>query len=151
MCKPNLIHEKGTKVVGLNCNPLQPDLLLSIGNDHFDSTKSLVVIGRYISKNYYGDALHPIDFINISTGQLVAELMDPNVTTISPVNKLHPREDIPMVVQGLRSWTSHNLEAREKRMLLCWEVSKKLIKKHGNNSDDDYDNDILRSKDNGLE
>lgn len=30
-----LIHKKGSKVVGLHCNPLQPDLLLSCGNDHF--------------------------------------------------------------------------------------------------------------------
>lgn len=30
-----LIHKKGTKVVGLHCNPFQPDLLLSCGNDHF--------------------------------------------------------------------------------------------------------------------
>lgn len=59
-----------------------------------DSSESLVVIGRYISENYDGAALHPIDFINISTGQLVAEVIDPNITTISPVNKLHPREDI---------------------------------------------------------
>ncbi|KAM3382321.1 protein DAMAGED DNA-BINDING 2 [Capsicum galapagoense] len=234
MCEPNLIHKKGTKVVGLNCNPLQPDLLLSCGNDHFariwdmrrleagsslynlehkrvvssayfsplsgskilttsldnrirvwdsifgnldypsreivhshdfnryltafraewdakDSSESLVVIGRYISENYDGAALHPIDFINISTGQLVAEVMDPNITTISPVNKLHPREDI------LASGSSRSLfiwrpkkpdiaQPREKRMLLCGEVGKKLSKKHGNNSDDDSDNDIFRSK-----
>lgn len=38
MSKPTLIHKKGTKVVGLNCNPLQPDLLLSCGNDHFVSS-----------------------------------------------------------------------------------------------------------------
>ncbi|KAF3641416.1 Protein DAMAGED DNA-BINDING 2 [Capsicum annuum] len=234
MCEPNLIHKKGTKVVGLNCNPLQPDLLLSCGNDHFAriwdmrrleagsslynlehkrvvssayfsplsgskilttsldnrirvwdsifgnldypsreivhshdfnryltafraewdakaSMQSLVVIGRYISENYDGAALHPIDFINISTGQLVAEVMDPNITTISPVNKLHPREDI------LASGSSRSLfiwrpkkpdiaQPREKRMLLCGEVGKKLSKKHGNNSDDDSDNDIFRSK-----
>lgn len=59
-----------------------------------DPTESLAVIGRYISENYNGAALHPIDFIDISTGQLVAEVMDPNITTISPVNKLHPRDDI---------------------------------------------------------
>lgn len=52
------------------------------------------MVGRYISENYNGVALHPIDFIDTSTGQLVAEVMDPNVTTISPVNKLHPREDV---------------------------------------------------------
>lgn len=59
-----------------------------------DSSESLAVIGRYISENYNGAALHPIDFIDISTGQLVAEIMDPNITTISPVNKLHPRDDV---------------------------------------------------------
>lgn len=32
-----LIHKKGSKVVGLRCNPVQPDLLLSCGNDHFVS------------------------------------------------------------------------------------------------------------------
>lgn len=32
-----LIHKKGSKVVGLHCNPVQPDLLLSAGNDHFVS------------------------------------------------------------------------------------------------------------------
>ncbi|CAL5388528.1 unnamed protein product [Camellia sinensis] len=172
-----LIHKKGSKVVGLHCNPVQPDLLLSCGNDHFariwdmrrlesgsslcslahrrvvnsayfsprsgskilttsqdnrvrvwdsifgnlgspsreivhshdfnrhltpfraewdpkDPSESLVVIGRYISENYNGAALHPIDFIDISTGKLVAEVMDPNITTISPVNKLHPRDDV---------------------------------------------------------
>ncbi|CAN4115786.1 unnamed protein product [Withania somnifera] len=239
MSSPTLIHKKGTKVVGLNCNPLQPDLLLSCGNDHFariwdmrrleagsslynlehrrvvssayfsplsgskilttsldnrirvwdsifgnldypsreivhshdfnryltafraewdvkDSSESLVVIGRYISENYDGAALHPIDFIDISTGQLVAEVMDPNITTIIPVNKLHPREDI------LASGSSRSLfiwrpkkpdiaqPREEKRMLLCGEVSKKLNKKHGGNSDDDSDNDIFRGKDNGL-
>ena len=35
--EPILIHKKGSKVVGLHCNPVQPDLLLSCGNDHFVS------------------------------------------------------------------------------------------------------------------
>lgn len=59
-----------------------------------DPLESLAVVGRYISENYNGAALHPIDFIDTSTGQLVSEVMDPNITTISPVNKLHPRDDI---------------------------------------------------------
>lgn len=59
-----------------------------------DPSESLAVIGRYISENYDGTALHPIDFIDISTGQLVAEVMDRNISTISPVNKLHPRDDV---------------------------------------------------------
>ena len=33
-----LIHKKGSKVVGLHCNPVQPELLLSCGNDHFVSS-----------------------------------------------------------------------------------------------------------------
>lgn len=52
------------------------------------------MVGRYISENYNGTALHPIDFIDASNGQLVAEVMDPNITTITPVNKLHPRDDV---------------------------------------------------------
>lgn len=175
--QPILIHKKGTKVTGLHCNPVQPDLLLSSGNDRFariwdvrrleagcslaslahgrvvnsayfspqtgtkilttsldnrvriwdsiygnlespsreivhshdfnrhltpfraewdpkDPFESLAVIGRYISENYNGVALHPIDFIDTSSGKLVAEVMDPDITTISPVNKLHPRDDL---------------------------------------------------------
>ncbi|KAL3649149.1 DNA damage-binding protein 2 [Castilleja foliolosa] len=174
---PTLIHKKRSKVTGLHCHPLQPDLLLSCGNDHFariwdmrrleagssiyalphtrvvnsayfspqtgskilttsqdnrlrvwdsifgnmdspsreivhshdfnrhltafraewdpkDVSESLVVVGRYISENYNGVALHPIDFIDVSTGQLVAEVIDPNIRTITPVNKLHPRDDV---------------------------------------------------------
>lgn len=59
-----------------------------------DPSESVAVVGRYISENYNGIALHPIDFFNISTGQLIAEVMDPNITTISPVNKLHPQYDV---------------------------------------------------------
>lgn len=59
-----------------------------------DPSESLAVIGRYISENYNGVALHPIDFIDTSTGKLVAEVLDPDITTISPVNKLHPQDDV---------------------------------------------------------
>ncbi|KAH7672934.1 DNA damage-binding protein 2 [Dioscorea alata] len=174
---PFLIHKKGTKVVGLHCNPVEPGLLLSCGNDHFariwdirrleagssldnlrhgrvvnsayfsprtgskilttsidnrirvwdsiftnmespsreivhsqdfnrhltpfraewdpkDPSESLAVVGRYISENYDGVALHPIDFIDTTSGKLVAEVIEPDITTISPVNKLHPRDDV---------------------------------------------------------
>ncbi|KAJ0984113.1 hypothetical protein J5N97_002469 [Dioscorea zingiberensis] len=174
---PFLIHRKGTKIVGLHCNPVEPGLLLSCGNDHFariwdirhleagsslynlhhgrvvnsayfsprtgskilttsidnrirvwdsiftnmetpsreivhshdfnrhltpfraewdpkDPSESLAVIGRYISENYNGVALHPIDFIDTTSGKLVAEVIEPDITTISPVNKLHPRDDV---------------------------------------------------------
>ncbi|CAL9134246.1 unnamed protein product [Musa acuminata var. zebrina] len=189
--EPILVHKKGSKVVGLHCNPVQPDVLLSCGNDHFariwdarrlgtesclaslahgrvvnsayfspltgnkilttsqdnrirvwdsifgnleypsreivhshdfnrhltpfraewdpkDPSESLVVIGRYISENYDGVALHPIDFIDTSTGKLVAEVIDTDVTTISPVNKLHPQD--------------HILASGSSRTLLIWKA-----------------------------
>ncbi|XP_065878301.1 protein DAMAGED DNA-BINDING 2 [Euphorbia lathyris] len=224
-----LIHKKGSKVVGLHCNPVHPELLLSCGNDHFariwdirrleagsslydlghkrvvnsayfsplsgskilttsqdnrisvwdsifgnldspsreivhshdfnrhltpfraewdprDPSESLAVVGRYISENFNGIALHPIDFIDTSNGQLVAEVMDPNITTISPVNKLHPRDDI------LASGSSRSLfiwkpklkekseveESKEKRkIIICGNAEKKSKRKKGDESDDD--------------
>ncbi|KAK4606106.1 hypothetical protein RGQ29_000396 [Quercus rubra] len=218
-----LIHKKGSKVVGLHCNPVQPELLLSCGNDHFariwdlrrmeagsslydlahkrvvnsayfsplsgskilttsqdnrlriwdsifgdldspsreivhtewdpkDPSESLAVIGRYISENYNGAALHPIDFIDISTGQLVAEVMDPNITTITPVNKLHPRDDV------LASGSSRSLfiwrpkekselveQKVERKIVICDRAEKKRSRKYGNRSDDS-DDDKFTSK-----
>ncbi|KAL7247314.1 hypothetical protein ACSBR2_002266 [Camellia fascicularis] len=230
-----LIHKKGSKVVGLHCNPVQPDLLLSCGNDHFariwdmrrlesgsslcslahrrvvnsayfsprsgskilttsqdnrlqvwdsifgnlgspsreivhshdfnrhltpfraewdpkDPSESLVVIGRYISENYNGAALHPIDFIDISTGKLVAEVMDPNITTISPVNKLHPRDDV-LATGSSRSIFIWNPKEKseivqqkdEKKIVLCGKAEKKLNKKFDGESDDS-DDDIRKIK-----
>ncbi|KAM7527672.1 hypothetical protein LguiB_031082 [Lonicera macranthoides] len=230
-----LIHKKGSKVVGLHCNPLQPDLLLSCGNDHFariwdmrrveartslyelshkrvvnsayfspsgskilttsqdnrlriwdsifgnldspsreivhshdfsrhltpfraewdpkDPSESLVVIGRYISENYDGVALHPIDFIDISTGQLAAEVMDPNITTISPVNKLHPRDDV------LASGNSRSIfiwrpkekselvrRREEKKIIICGRSEKKSSSKKFKGESDDSDDDNTFSK-----
>ncbi|GLT73345.1 hypothetical protein SLA2020_452120 [Shorea laevis] len=185
-----LIHKKGSKVVGLHCNPVQPDLLLSCGNDHFariwdirrmeagsslcnlahkrvvnsayflhsewdpkDPSESLAVIGRYISENYNGAALHPIDFIDISTGQLVAEVMDPNITTISPVNKLHPRDDV-LATGSSRSlfiWKpkeeSEPVEQKdERKIIVCGRAEKKRSRKSGDKSDDDSDDDKFTSK-----
>lgn len=231
-----LIHKKGSKVVGLHCNPVQPELLLSCGNDHFariwdmrqlkagsslsdlahkrvvnsayfsplsgskilttsqdnrlriwdsifgnldspsreivhshdfnrhltpfraewdpkDPTESLAVIGRYISENYNGAALHPIDFIDISTGQLVAEVMDPNITTISPVNKLHPRDDI-LASGSSRSlfiWRpkekSEPVEKKdESKIIICGGSMKKRKGKFGGESDDDSEDDGCVSK-----
>ncbi|KAM7522075.1 hypothetical protein LguiA_011977 [Lonicera macranthoides] len=230
-----LIHKKGSKVVGLHCNPLQPDLLLSCGNDHFariwdmrrveartslyelshkrvvnsayfspsgskilttsqdnrlriwdsifgnldspsreivhshdfsrhltpfraewdpkDPSESLVVIGRYISENYDGVALHPIDFIDISTGQLAAEVMDPNITTISPVNKLHPRDDV-LASGNSRSifiWRpkekSELVRPREeKKIIICGRSEKKSSSKKFKGESDDSDDDNTFSK-----
>ncbi|KAL0391211.1 UNVERIFIED_CONTAM: protein DAMAGED DNA-BINDING 2 [Sesamum calycinum] len=219
--KPILIHKKGTKVTGLHCHPLQPDLLLSCGNDHFariwdmrrpeagssiyelphkrvvnsayfspqtgskilttsqdnrlrvwdsifgnldspsreivhshdfnrhltafraewdpkDTSESLIVVGRYISENYNGVALHPIDFIDISTGQLVAEVMDPNITTITPVNKLHPRDDV--LASGSSSGQGMS------RIVLCGKGEKERKGKLEDDSGDDLDDDAYGSK-----
>uniref|UniRef100_A0A804MMX9 Uncharacterized protein n=1 Tax=Zea mays TaxID=4577 RepID=A0A804MMX9_MAIZE len=64
-----------------------------LDNPH-DYNETVAVVGRYISENYNGVALHPIDFIDTSSGKLLAEVMDPDIITISPVNKLHPQDDI---------------------------------------------------------
>ncbi|KAF9620459.1 hypothetical protein IFM89_012636 [Coptis chinensis] len=231
-----LIHKKGSKVVGLQCNPVQPELLLSCGNDHFariwdmrkleaqsslvdlphkrvvnaayfsprsgskilttaqdnririwdsifgnlespsreivhshdfnrhltpfraewdpkDPSESLAVIGRYISENYNGAALHPIDFIDTSTGQLVAQVMEPNITTISPVNKLHPRDNV-MATGSSRSlfiWRTKDdselvQEKDERKIILCGKSGKKPKGKFDCGSDDDSDNDTFSPK-----
>ncbi|KAJ6844536.1 putative protein DAMAGED DNA-BINDING 2 [Iris pallida] len=231
--EPVLIHKKGSKVVGLHCNPAQPDILLSCGNDHFariwdarrlvgesslaslshgrvvnsayfsprtgnkimttsqdnrirvwdsifgnldspsreivhshdfnrhltpfraewdpkDPSESLVVIGRYISENYNGVALHPIDFIDISTGKLVAEVIEPEITTISPVNKLHPRDDV-LASGSSRSlfiWrpreeddsSRHQHEQKSKGFIVP-KAEKKSRRKFDQESDDDSDLD----------
>ncbi|KAJ4834688.1 DNA damage-binding protein 2 [Turnera subulata] len=235
-----LIHKKGSKVVGLHCNPVQPEILLSCGNDHFariwdmrrleagsslcdlshrrvvnsayfspvtgnkilttaqdnrlriwdsifgdlgspsreivhshdfnrhltpfraewdpkDPSESLVVVGRYISENYHGAALHPIDFIDVSTGQLVAEVIDPHITTITPVNKLHPRDDI-LASGSSRSlfiWMpkekSESVEPKdERKIIFCGTDEKKFKRKFGGESDDDSDDDGCGSKGKNL-
>ncbi|MEW5309312.1 MAG: hypothetical protein WDW38_001207 [Sanguina aurantia] len=62
--------------------------------DPKDPTESRIVIGRYISEDFDGQALHPVDILDISSGALLQQCIDTNLTTISPVNKPHPRRDI---------------------------------------------------------
>lgn len=81
-------------LVNLYSNLHTCTLTVEDGNLVQDLSESLAVIGRYISENYDGVALHPIDFIDMSTGKLVAEVMNTDITTISPVTKLHPRDDV---------------------------------------------------------
>jgi DNA damage-binding protein 2 len=45
----------------------------------------------YISEEYGGQALHPIDVLDISRGRCLRALVDDNLTTISPVVAFHPR------------------------------------------------------------
>ncbi|KAK2376409.1 DNA damage-binding protein 2 [Trifolium repens] len=228
-----LIHKKGSKVTGIHCNPIQPDILLTCGNDHYariwdmrrleagsslcslehkrvvnsayfspisgnkilttsqdnrlriwdsifgnmespsreivhshdfnrhltpfkaewdpkDPSESLAVVGRYISENFNGTALHPIDFIDTSTGQLIAEVMDPNITTISPVNKLHPRDDI-LATGSSRSlfiWKPKEKcelveENDETKIVVCGKAEKKRGKKKVDNSDESDDDGFI--------
>ncbi len=43
-------------------------------------------------------ALHPIDVLDASTGRLLSQLVDANLSTICPVNKPHPRVNV--IVSG---------------------------------------------------
>ena len=53
---------------------------------------------RYISEDFGGVALHPIDVLDASTGRLLSQLVDANLSTICPVNKPHPRVNV--IVSG---------------------------------------------------
>eukprot|EP00198_Chlamydomonas_reinhardtii_P004209 XP_001693545.1 UV-damaged DNA binding complex subunit 2 protein [Chlamydomonas reinhardtii] len=59
--------------------------------DAKDPTESVFVVGRYISEDFGGVALHPVDVMSAADGGLLRQLTDTNLTTISPVNKPHPR------------------------------------------------------------
>jgi hypothetical protein len=62
--------------------------------DPKDLTERLIIIGRYISEDWGGVALHPVDVLDAHTGVLLQQLTDINLTTICPVNKPHPRRDL---------------------------------------------------------
>eukprot|EP00884_Botryococcus_braunii_P017509 jgi/Botrbrau1/4441/Bobra.0348s0029.2 len=62
--------------------------------DPKDPSERLFVVGRYISDVFDGQALHPIDIYDAGTGNLLTSLVDPNLTTICPVNKPHPRLEV---------------------------------------------------------
>ncbi|KAG1669438.1 hypothetical protein FOA52_004071 [Chlamydomonas sp. UWO 241] len=62
--------------------------------DPKDSREGRFVVGRYISEEYNGLARHPIDVMDASTGRLLRELVDSNLETITPVNKMHPMRDV---------------------------------------------------------
>ena len=72
------------------CPALCESLCVSVQDEH----ERLTVCGRYISEDYEGVALHPIDFIDASTGAVAAAVVDRHLTTICPVNLPHPRLDI---------------------------------------------------------
>lgn len=62
--------------------------------DPKDLSESKILCGRYISENFDGVALHPIDIFDTSDGSHLAEMIDPVMLTISPVNLFHPRLDL---------------------------------------------------------
>ncbi|GJQ15006.1 hypothetical protein GpartN1_g6797.t1 [Galdieria partita] len=87
--------------------------------DPKDWKEDLILCGRYIGEEYYDPntdsmvRLHPIDLYSACSGQIVAELVDLNIPTISPLNKFHPTWD--KIISG----TSYNLflwEDKEKAM-----------------------------------
>jgi len=80
--------------------------------DPKDPHERLAIIGRYISESYDGTALHPVDLIDAGTGANVGELVDPNLTTICPVNKAHPRRDV-IITGSSRSLYAWKPEADE--------------------------------------
>ncbi|KAG0463808.1 hypothetical protein HPP92_019877 [Vanilla planifolia] len=206
-----LIHKKGSKVVGLHCNPSQPDLLLSCGNDHFlesgsslvnlahervvnsayfspqtgskilttsqdnrirvwdsifgdlsqpsreivhshdfnrhltpfraewdpkDPSESLAVIGRYISENYDGVALHPIDFIDTTTGRLVAELQE-RVFLSAHESLCSPGRSVLIWRPGSKFDGEDQQLERNKVVIYCNDGKKKHSKKIDDGSDED--------------
>ncbi|CAL8469557.1 g9098 [Coccomyxa elongata] len=62
--------------------------------DPKDTAERTIVVGRYISEDFGGAALHPVDIMDASTGRLLTQLVDANLATICPVNKPHPRMDV---------------------------------------------------------
>ena len=74
---------------------------------------------RYISEDFGGMALHPVDIMDAATGRLLTQLVDANLATICPVNKPHPR--LPLIVSGssrsLYAWRPAKAGALHLRMI----------------------------------
>ncbi|GIL51298.1 hypothetical protein Vafri_7321, partial [Volvox africanus] len=85
--------------------------------DPRDLTETVFVVGRYISEDFGGVALHPVDLLSAADGTLLRQLTDANLTTISPVNKAHPRRQL--IVSGssrsLYLWAPVREEEREEQ------------------------------------
>ncbi|KAF6261863.1 hypothetical protein COO60DRAFT_1625186 [Scenedesmus sp. NREL 46B-D3] len=59
-----------------------------------DPSECRIICGRYISEDFGGVALHPVDIIDAASGRLLQQLTDLNLNTITPVNLPHPRLDV---------------------------------------------------------
>jgi hypothetical protein len=69
--------------------------------DPKDAGERVLVCGRYISEDFGGLKLHPVDVLDAAAGStaanpsaVVAQLVDPLLPTISPVNAVHPAWDV---------------------------------------------------------
>ncbi len=81
------------------------------------SPMSACLMHRYISEDFGGTALHPVDILSAADGSLLRQLTDANLTTISPVNKPHPRRCaaavcIPPYPEFTPAWQAERLAER---------------------------------------
>lgn len=86
--------------------------------DPKDPSERTVVVGRYISEDFGGQPLHPVDLMDAATGRLLAELVDPNLTHICPGAKLqrHTYRSCPHVLCIRCGPTPFALKSRQS----CW-------------------------------
>ncbi|PKA47988.1 Protein damaged DNA-binding 2 [Apostasia shenzhenica] len=159
MGEPILIHKKGSKVVGLHCNPAQPDLLLSCGNDHFghiwdarrlDSGSSLASLahGRVVNSAYFSPH---------SGSEILTTSQDNRIQVWDSifVNKLHPRDDI-LATGSSRSvliWRPEGkdedreqLPERMKEFIIYNSGKKSSKRMFEDDSDDDFSSKETNSK-----
>jgi hypothetical protein len=78
----------------------------------------LLALRRYISEDFGGVALHPVDIIDAASGRLLQQLTDLNLNTITPVNLPHPRLDLIISGSSRSVWAvllpPHDAAA------MCW-------------------------------
>eukprot|EP00871_Galdieria_phlegrea_P001073 jgi/Galph1/1967/GphlegSOOS_G636.1 len=121
--------------------------------DPKDWREDLILCGRYIGEDYYDPKmqsmirLHAVDLYSASTGHIVSELVDLNVPTISPLNKvelnLYLWEDLEhgknKVTDG-RFLHGKNLSSRaQDRTLLDDQDDRFFLGRDSGDSDDDSD------------
>jgi len=62
--------------------------------DPKDLFETTILCGRYISDDFGGIPLHPIDVFDTQNGSSIAEIKHPSMPTISPINLFHPTQNI---------------------------------------------------------
>ncbi|TKY56462.1 DAMAGED DNA-BINDING 2 [Spatholobus suberectus] len=76
-----LIHKKGKKVVGIHCNPIQPDILLTCGNDHFARIWDMRLIEP-------GSSLYNLEHKRVVNSAYFSPLSGTKILTTSLDNRL---------------------------------------------------------------